>query len=286
MRVLLLGSTGLLGQAVGEEIHRRGWVLRDAARHGATLELDIADEGALQAVLDAETPDLVFNCAALVDVQKCERDPGLAWRINARPLAFLADWAGRTGGRLIHVSTDHYWCEGEDRAHAEDEPVQLVNEYARTKYAGEALALSAPGALCLRTSIVGIRRWERPSFAEWAIQAVCEDSPATLFADAYTSSIDVGTFARAALDLAREPVTGLLNLAAREVYSKERFVREVANQLDRNLSRATVGSVQGMMPRRPGSLGLDVRRAEQALGRPLPRLEQVVASVLDQHRKR
>lgn len=286
MRVLLLGSTGLLGQAIGEEIHRRGWVLRDAARSGATIKLDIADEDALQATLDAEKPDLVFNCAALVDVHKCEEDPDLAWQTNARPLAFLAGWAGRTGGRLVHVSTDHYWCEGGDRPHAEHDPVELVNEYARTKYAGEALALSAPGVLCLRTSIVGIRGWERPSFAEWAIQAVYEDAPATLFTDAYTSSIDVDSFAEAALDLAGKPIGGLLNLAAGEVYSKERFVREVARQLDRKLSRATTGSVRGMVPRRPGSLGLDVRRAEQELGRHLPRLEEVVASVLEQHRKR
>ena len=286
MRVLLLGSTGLLGQAVGEEIRQRGWVLRDAARNGASLKLDIADETALLTMLNAENPDLVFNCAALVDVQKCEDDPGLAWRTNARPLAFLAGWVRRNGRRLVHVSTDHYWCDGGDRAHAEDEPVDLVNEYARTKYAGEALALSGPGVLCLRTSIVGIRGWERASFAEWAIETVLQDAPATLFADAYSSSIDVDAFAGAALDLAQQPVTGLFNLAASEVYSKERFVREVATQLGRSLSRATVGSVDRMEPRRPASLGLDVRRAERVLDRELPRLREVVASVLEQHRKR
>lgn len=286
MKALLLGGTGLLGQAMALEGQRRGWTIRSAARSAAPLTVDISDERALSDLIGAESPDLVINCSALTDIRRCEEDPGLAYAVNARPLAFLAAWSTRTGKPLLHVSTDHYHLEGGPRPHDEDERPALVNEYARTKYAGEAFALTSPSALVLRTSIVGIRGWGPATFAEWALQAVLEDQPVQLFHDAYTSSIDVGTFSRAALDLCERGHAGLLNVAASEVYSKEEFVRELASQLGRPLSDVTRASVSTLEPPRPSSLGLEVKRAEQHLGYRLPDLPSVVASVINQYRIR
>ncbi len=286
MKALLLGGTGLLGQAMALEGERRGWAIRSVARSAALLTVDISDERALTGLVQAEAPDIIINCSALTDIRRCEEDPGLAYRVNARPLAYLAAWSAGTRKVLLHISTDHFHVEGGGRAHDEDERPALVNEYARSKYAGEAFALTSPSALVLRTSIVGIRGWAAPTFAEWALQAVLEDQPVQLFHDAYTSSIDVGTFSKAALDLCERGVGGLLNVAAKEVYSKEDFVRELALQLERPLSAATRASVATLQPPRPSSLGLDVKRAEQRLGYELPELPSVIASVINQYRTR
>lgn len=286
MRIMILGASGLLGQAVVGEAVRRGHAPLAASRNAADCPLDLTDLTSLDDALARHAPDIVINCAALTDIQACEDDPGAAWRINARPLATLAAWSTRHRRPLVHVSTDHYFPTGDDRAHAEDSTVTLINEYARSKFAGEALALSAPGALVLRTSIVGIRGWTRPSFAEWVLDAVEADAPMTLFCDAYTSSIDVPTMARALFDLLAAGQCGLLNLAAREVYSKEQFIRETARQLGQPLSQATSGSVGALNPPRPQCLGLDVRRAEAILGYALPDLTAVVSSILNQREER
>ena len=45
-------------------------------------------------------------------------------------------------------------------------------------------------------------------------------------------------------------------------------------------------SVRGMDPPRAESLGLDVALAESALGRPLPGLAEVVATLVAEHRAR
>jgi dTDP-4-dehydrorhamnose reductase len=282
MNVLLLGSTGLLGQAMSRELRARGCDVRGVARRDASIAIDVTDDALLTATLRAEAPDMVVNCAALVDIDACEKDPGLAWRSNARPLSFLAEWALTNNRPLLHISTDQYYTEGANVAHDEKAPVSLLNEYARTKFAGEALALTAPQSLVLRTSIVGVRGWVRPTFAEWAIDVVEGDKTVNLFSDAFTSSIDVTTFAKGALDLFERGKRGLYNLAAQEVYSKEAFVREIAAQLGRPLTHATVGSVNTLATRRANCLGLDVKRAQNLLGYPLPVLKSVVASILIQ----
>jgi len=285
MKVLVLGATGLAGQAMIRAAAARGHAVRAAARKAAPLAVDIADETSLLDLVAAEAPELIVNCAGLVDIDACERDPWLGWRTNARPLSYLAGWSNATGGRLVHISTDHYFPTGGAAPHDEDAPIAFANDYARQKFAGEAFALTAAKALVLRTSIVGLRRRGPPTFAEWAIDLVEHDKPATLFADAYTSSIDVWTFAAAAFDLVERGSSGLLNLAAGEVYSKEAFIREIARQAGRSLTAAQRGSVRSLKVQRANCLGLDVRRAEALLGYPLPRLRDVVASLVRHHRE-
>lgn len=283
-KVLTLGSTGLLGQAVVAETVRRGHIAIGAARHRAAVALDITDDSALLDALAVHTPDIVVNCAALTDIDACECDPDLAWRVNARPLALLAEWVKAADRTLVHVSTDHYFIEGGAIAHDENAAVSLVNEYARSKFAGEALALLAPHALVLRTNIVGIRGWQRPSFGEWALDVALNDRPANLFNDVYVSSIDVCAFARALFDLVKAGTYGLLNLAAGEIFSKEAFVCAIAGELGRPLTAARSGSFAALPVRRANCLGLDVRRAETVLGYPLPTLKTVAASLVRQNR--
>lgn len=286
MKLLLLGSTGLLGQAIAAEATRREWYVMGAARSGAAAILDVADERALMSLVERCDPDAIVNCAALIDFDACDADPGLAYRINARPLSFLADWSRSTGRPLVQVSTDHYYPDGGARPHSENDPVAFINDYARSKYAGEGLALTAPAALVLRTSILGIRGWSRPTFAEWALGVIRSGEPAALFTDAFTSSIDVSAFARAAFDLMEMGAAGLINLASHEVYSKADLIRELARQMGRSLDNATEASVRSLPVQRAASLGLDVSRAEGLLGYNLPGLREVAAAVLEQDREK
>lgn len=281
MKALLLGSTGLLGQAMAKEASRRGHSLRGVARKGAEISLDISDDRSLQLALADERPDVVINCAALTSIEECERDLCRAWSINTRPLSILSEWSRATGGRFVQVSTDHFFNEGGPVPHDEETPVTIVNEYARTKHAAELISLTSPNALVLRTSIVGIRGWPEPTLAEWAIDVVKNDRPAKLFSDAFTSSIDVRSLARATFDLMDLGVTGLLNVAAGEIYSKEAFVREIAAQLGLLISAQTAVSAVDHAANRATCLGLAVSRAEAILGYRLPSLKDVVASILE-----
>jgi dTDP-4-dehydrorhamnose reductase len=286
MKLLVLGSTGLLGQALTSEAKIRAHDIVTAARSGADLRLDVTDEDQLRRALDQTQPDAVVNCTGLTDLAACEQDPGLAYRVNARPAALLAAWSRSERRPFVHVSTDHYFTEGGDRPHSEDEPVSLANEYARTKFAGERFALTAPLVLVARTSIVGIRGWAKPTLAEWAIETILGDGPVTLFDDAYTSSLDAASCARAVLELLEKGAAGLVNIGSREVYSKGAFIRALAGKLGAELGEAHVGTVGDLAPRRAASLGLDVRRAEQLLGHALPDLDSVAAAVVGQYKER
>lgn len=280
-RLLVLGATGLLGQAMLARAGDRGWSCTGAARSGSGHDVDVTDLSTLAELIHAISPTLLVNCVALTDLAACEERPGDAYTVNARVPALLADLALKNSIGLVQISSDHYFTGDGAATHSETTRVRLLNEYARTKYAGEAFALTAPSALVVRTNIVGLRGWPgRPTFAEWALDALEHARPVSLFDDFYTSSMHSHACADAVLDLVQCHAVGLLNVASTQVSSKYEFVRALARVAGLELTAGRRGSVRELRPRRAESLGLDVSRAERLLGRPLPGLEDTVRAIV------
>jgi len=277
--LMVLGGTGLAGRAIMAAARKRDLTAVTLAR-GGDLAVDIRDTDALRETLSRTAPKVIVNAAAMVSIPACEHDPAAAWLINARPAAILADHARETGARLVHISTDHYYTGDGQRRHSEGEPVRLVNDYARVKYAAEGFALTAPSALVLRTNFVGWPSATGGSLAEWAMQVIAGDLAADLYDDQFVSCLDVWTLADGVLDLAFGDAVGLLNLGSCEVFSKADFVLALAKGLNRPLSRAKIGKVGAQATPRADSLGLDVSQAERILGRSLPTLDVVIANLL------
>jgi len=211
----------------------------------------------------------------------CETDPGLAFLVNARSAGLLAEASAYIGSRFIHISTDHFFVGDGAKLHSETSRPTLVNEYARSKFAGEALAATAQNALIVRTNVVGFRGWKgQPTFAEWCIDSILGNREISLFEDAFSSPIDADSLADAVLDLAtNENATGVLNVAGRGVVSKASFISSLASELGATLTRASPGSIKTLRTRRAESCGLDVSKCEALLGRALPTIDEVLKSI-------
>ncbi len=281
MRVLIVGATGMLGQALVAEARHRGIAVLGIARYGADINIDLADTVALESALQSVTVDVVVNAAAIVSLELCEREPGRAYAVNARPVGCMAEYCRRMGIRFIQVSTDHYYRGDGRYAHTEDAPISLLNEYARTKFAGEAFALLAPTTLVLRTNIVGFRGDStRPSLVEWIMDTLRNRKPLKLFFDSFHSPIHVADFASGVFELMAVDARGVLNLAGRDVVSKAEFVRKIAQSMSINPDWAEMGSVVDLGLPRANSLGLDVSRAEGILGYRLPSVDSTIAKLM------
>jgi dTDP-4-dehydrorhamnose reductase len=277
MTIIVLGASGLLGQALMREAARRGVKAVGISRGTG---VDLARVAQLGPVLDAHEPALVINAAAITNLEHCERDPEAAWAIHARLPGLLAQWAATHGMPWVQVSTDHYFRGEENTLHDEHAPVLLLNEYARSKHAGEAAALTSPQALVVRTNIVGRRGWPGlPSFAEWALAALRGGQPFAGYTDAWASSLEAGQCAAALLDLAGLGARGLVNVASRESISKARFISELADamQLDVSGLQPQPRPRQGLP--RGNTLGLDVSKAEALLERKLPTAHEVATAL-------
>ena len=158
MKLLITGAGGQLGREL-QAVLRRGSAdigIVPLCYKGADIlavdvdGLDITDRAAVDAFFEQHRPDIVFNCAAYTQVDACEQDEATADRVNADGPANLAAACARTGGKLVHISTDYVFDGKATAPYREDAEAAPATAYGRTKRRGELAAMAA----CERVFIV------------------------------------------------------------------------------------------------------------------------------------
>jgi dTDP-4-dehydrorhamnose reductase len=144
MRVFLTGARGLLGAAMVRELH--DWDVH-AFDH---VQLDVADQTAVTAAVQAVRPDVIINCAAYNNVDAAERDAEAALRVNSLAVLALARAARGVNAMLVHYSTDFVFDGEADRPYTEEDRPNPRSVYAASKLLGDWFANDAPRAYVLR----------------------------------------------------------------------------------------------------------------------------------------
>jgi dTDP-4-dehydrorhamnose reductase len=165
MVILITGGNGQLGRELsriletGEsELGKLPAPYEAATVHVMDEErLDITDGDGVASWFSCNRPALVFNCAAMTDVDGCETNEEKAYRINAEGPANLAKASEKSGSRLIHVSTDYVFSGNATRPYREEDDPAPATAYGRTKLAGEQAvsALCADSCICRTAWLYG-----------------------------------------------------------------------------------------------------------------------------------
>jgi len=146
MRVLVTGGAGQLAQAI-----RLTWVEHELVIPDESL-LDLSRRESIQRVVAEVRPDVLVNCAAFTQVDRCESEAELAQLINATAVGWLAEASDSVDARLVQVSTDYVFDGTGTRPYREDDPTNPVSVYGRTKLDGERQAARCRKHLIARTS--------------------------------------------------------------------------------------------------------------------------------------
>ena len=134
MRILLLGKNGQLGKALVPLLRP----LDDVIAMGRE-DLDVADCTKLRELLRTHKPDIVVNASAYTNVDRAESEKDIAWRVNAEAPGVMMDELSTWKGVLIHVSTDYVFDGAKDQPYLEEDALNPINEYGRSKLGGERL---------------------------------------------------------------------------------------------------------------------------------------------------
>jgi dTDP-4-dehydrorhamnose reductase len=145
-RIIVLGAGGLLGSAVAKAARQAGHEV-DARDRRA---FDVTDPMAAAALAQGSF-DVCVNCAAYTNVDLAEREREAAMDANGVGPGLVAQACALAGTRMIHISTDFVFDGRADRPYREDDPVNPLSWYGRTKLEGEDAALQR-GACVVRTA--------------------------------------------------------------------------------------------------------------------------------------
>jgi len=120
------------------------------------LHFDITDLVKVSDIVESYRPDIIINCAAYNFVDKAEQEPGKAFRVNAEGPRNLALAAKKQNVFLVHFGSDYVFDGSKENGlYCEDDVVNPLSEYGRSKLAGEKLVREeTDNCLILRLSWV------------------------------------------------------------------------------------------------------------------------------------
>ena len=100
MIALVTGSNGLLGQKIVQQLNNKDYKIiatskgpnRNSNNNFFIYEdLDITNKEQLLYVLNKYNPDVVFNTAAITNVDLCEQEKDMCDKVNVKAVKYLAD---------------------------------------------------------------------------------------------------------------------------------------------------------------------------------------------------
>ena len=294
-RVLVIGSNGLLGQKVAELLVRgSAYTITLASLQSKPVRqllsveympLNITSKKDVkQAVFSCE-PDVIVNCAAMTNVDACEHERELAWKINVGGVENIIEAARRNNAMVVHVSSD-YIFDGKLGPYTEDDRPEPLSYYGKTKLASEnALRASGLDHLIARTMVLyGYAPGVKANFALWLVQSLEKKLPVRVVDDQYgnpTLADDLAYGIVKGIELER---TGIYNIAGREIVTRYDFALRLARAFGFDPGLVSpIKTAQLRQPAvRPLKSGLITLKAEVELGVKPSTIDQGLAVLKNQ----
>lgn len=281
-RIMVTGASGLLGLNLALEaaeeyevvgvLHKR----RLTQAPFRTVQADLLEADAPARLLDEVEPDWVIHCAALANLDACERQPELAQRLNAELPGHLAAECAKRRLRFLHISTDAVFDGRRGDYREEDQPNPL-GVYGRTKLEGEYTVQQAhPGAAIVRTVFFGWSLTGRRSLAELFYSKLSSGERMPGHTDRIFSPLLANHLAGILLQMLGKGLHGLFHAASSDSLSKYDFGLALAERfgLDGGLIIPTRSTKAGLQAARAPRLSLSAQKLAAALRREPPHVRE------------
>lgn len=278
MRVLITGASGLLGLNLALDALRthtvigvdRGTLVSPPFR---LIQTDLLESGAIERALTESQPEAVIHCAAIANVDVCERDPALARQVNTELATQVATACSRRGLNLVHISTDAVFDGTASVPYTEVDEPHPIGIYAETKRAAEAAVLAAcPQAIVARVNFYGWSANGSRSLAEFFVNNLGAGKPVRGFTDVTFCPLFVSHLGRILLRMLDARLEGLYHVVGSEAMSKYDFGVQLARKFGFDAGLIATDSVEssGLAARRAHNLNLSVNKLSAALGERIP----------------
>jgi len=268
MRLFITGGSGLLGSRLAEIAADRGDDVFSGYCHhlpevGERIKFDLEDKGGIRDKILEVRPEVVYHTAALTDVDRCDTDQDLAWKINVEGTESVAKSAAEVGAFVVYVSTD-YVFDGDRGFYREDDRTDPINNYGLTKLLGERFC-DCVARTCV---IYGARPASgKVNFALWLIEKLKDGGEARIVTDQYVTPTLNTNLAKMLLEAGDKRLSGIYHMAGATRISRYGFAQRLAEVfgLDPQLVIPSKMSDMIWKAKRPEDSSLDVARAQAIL---------------------
>ena len=265
MRILITGAFGQLGHALQSVLSKKSnyeliCTGRKIKKGQEGIPLDIRNQVALKEIINTTAPDILINLAAMTNVDACELNPKLAGEINVAGLEHICD---SFKGKIIHLSTD-YVFDGTSGPYKEDDPLNPISIYGKTKLASEHILLEKDiKNLVIRGNVLyDYSPHTSASFLNWVVSSLKGNQEIKVVEDQFNNP----TWTRSMSDIIElsieNDLEGIIHWGDSVHISRFEFAKLIAKKfsLNESLIKPVLTSELNQPARRPLQSGLSTEK--------------------------
>lgn len=278
---IVLGAGGQLGFELTAELRRRRILVTAVTRR----QLDITNTTAVDALVDRHRPGWVLNAAAYNQVDVAEREPEVAYQVNALGVRNIATAAARVGATLLHYSTDHVFDGQQQKPYVEEDLPSPPSAYGISKLAGEHFARAySEKAFVIR--VAGVfgpagRFTNRGNFPELILKKAAANEPLRVVEDFFATPTYAVPLAAYSIDLLAKEQPGLFHVGGGETISWYQYALKIVQAAGIEADIQPTNHREFVTPaRRPRHSSLSNQKIEALGYGPMPSLDEALADYL------
>jgi len=278
MKLLITGASGLLGINLALETMRSHEVIgidRGKLKSAPfpVRKANFFQRHVFDPALDATRPDWIINCAALANLEECEKHPGQARILNTELPRELADACARRNIKFVHLSTDAVFDGTREGPYTEDDEPNPQGVYSQTKLDGERAVLETnPDAIIARVNFFGWSLGGRRSLGEFFVNSLSDGKNVNGFTDVIFCPMWVNHLSGLLVEMLQRDLRGLYHVVGAQAMNKYQFGVEVARKFGLRESLIAPQSVEisSLTAKRSHNLWLSVHKLSTDLGHEIP----------------
>lgn len=277
-KILITGANGLLGQKTVQMFAKESshelilTDIQDKAEDGqgfGYFPLDITKKDDVKEAVRKHAPTIIINTAAYTNVDGCETERELSWRVNVDAVKHFIIASRIHNSKIIHISTD-YVFDGKFGSYDESSKPNPLSYYGKGKLASEnALVTSGVSHAIVRTMIIyGTGKNLKLNFALWLIEMLKNNRPVTIVDDQFGQPTIVDDIALGLLRIVDRNKSGLYHISGSEYMSRLDFAIKLAEifEFDKKLILPGKTSDLNQAAPRPMNSSFILLKAETELG--------------------
>jgi dTDP-4-dehydrorhamnose reductase len=203
MKILLTGANGQVGYEIIAACKALPITLIACNRQ----DLDITNQHSITDTIGHHAPDFVINAAAYTAVDRAEKEPELAFAVNAKAPEYLAKTCKKYRIPLLHLSTDYVFDGRSNKPYCENDMANPLGVYGHSKWLGEkAIRDHWDKHIILRVSWVFGRHGH--NFVKTMLRLMQEQEELRIVADQHGCPTYAGDIANAILNVISKPIWG------------------------------------------------------------------------------
>lgn len=281
---LIVGSAGLLGSAICKVLKKKKIKFFTSSKKNSNFNLNLISYKKIENFFLNHKIDILINCAAITNIDYCERNYSLVKKINYDFPIYLSNLSKKYNFKMVFISTDQVYKDNKNTfLKSENSKLKGINLYSRFKVLAEKKIKNNRNILIVRTNFTGKSK-KKNSFSDWVYYSIINKKKIRLFYDMFVSTIDVISCAKIIIKLSISNLTGVYNLGIKKPISKKIFAIEFAKKLKKNIIY-TNSSVETLKVLRPKNLGLNVKKIENKLNIKMPDYKKTINNLAIQYNK-